>query len=56
MQSAKELKAVAVGLPTGVSTMEQLMRSGANYIATSITDLPLLIEKISKNSSSDEKA
>jgi phosphoglycolate phosphatase len=52
MQSAKELKAVAVGLPTGVSTMEQLMRNGANYIATSITDLPLLIEKINKNSSS----
>lgn len=49
MQSAKELKAVAVGLPTGVSTMEQLMRNGANYIATSITDLPFLIEKISKD-------
>src|SRR4030066_591407 len=31
MQSAKELKAVAVGLPTGVSTMEQLTRNGANY-------------------------
>ncbi len=50
MQSAKELKAVAVGLPTGVSTMEQLMRNGANYIATSIIDLPFLIEKINKDS------
>jgi len=48
MQSAKELKAIAVGLPTGVSTMEQLMSKGANYIITSITDLPLLIEKINK--------
>jgi HAD superfamily hydrolase (TIGR01509 family) len=55
MQSAKELKAVAVGLPTGVSTMEQLMRNGANYIATSIIDLPLLIEKINKGSNSEEK-
>jgi HAD superfamily hydrolase (TIGR01509 family) len=55
MQSAKELKAVAVGLPTGVSTMEQLMRNGANYIITSITDLPLLIEKINK-AQSEEKA
>jgi pyrophosphatase PpaX len=50
IQSAKELKIVAVGLPTGVSTMEQLMRNGANYIITSITDLPLLIEKMNKDS------
>jgi len=52
IQSAKELKAVAVGLPTGVSTIEQLIRNGANYIVTSITDLPPLIEKINKSSSS----
>jgi phosphoglycolate phosphatase len=49
MQSAKELKAIAVGLPTGASTIEQLMRHGANYIITSITDLPVLIEKINKS-------
>jgi phosphoglycolate phosphatase len=48
MQSARELKAIAVGLPTGASTIEQLMRHGANYIITSITDLPVLIEKINK--------
>jgi phosphoglycolate phosphatase-like HAD superfamily hydrolase len=48
MQSAKELKAIAVGLPTGVSSIEQLMSYGANYIITSITDLPILIEKIRK--------
>jgi HAD superfamily hydrolase (TIGR01509 family) len=48
MQSAKELKAIAVGLPTGVSTMEQLTGHGANYIITSITDMPVLIEKINK--------
>jgi phosphoglycolate phosphatase len=48
MQSAKELKAIAVGLPTGASTIEQLMRYGANYVITSITDLPVLIEKINK--------
>jgi pyrophosphatase PpaX len=46
MQSALALKAIAVGLPTGVSTIEQLMSGGANYLITSITDLPLLIEKI----------
>jgi HAD superfamily hydrolase (TIGR01509 family) len=48
MQSASVLKAIAVGLPTGVSTTEQLMSNGANYIITSITDLPLLIEQINK--------
>jgi len=48
MESAKALKAIAVGLPTGTSTIEQLMVHGANYIITSITDLPVLIEKINK--------
>jgi HAD superfamily hydrolase (TIGR01509 family) len=48
MESAKELQAIAVGFPTGASKIEQLMRHGANYIITSITDLPVLIEKISK--------
>jgi pyrophosphatase PpaX len=49
MQSAKELKAIAVGLPTGLSTMEQLKSNGANYIITSLTDLPVLIKKINEN-------
>jgi hypothetical protein len=35
--------------------MEQLMSNGANYIITSITDLPLLIEKMNKTQS-EEKA
>jgi HAD superfamily hydrolase (TIGR01549 family) len=48
MESASELKAIAVGLPSGASKIEQLMRHGANYIITSITDLPVLIEKINK--------
>jgi len=48
MQAAKEIKAVAIGLPTGVSTKEQLINQGANYIITSITDLPILIERINK--------
>jgi len=48
MESARELKAIAVGLPTGTSTTEQLTVHGANYIITSITDLPVLIDKINK--------
>ena len=46
MESAQELKAIAVGLPTGTSTVEQLSNHGANYIITSITDLPILIDKL----------
>lgn len=48
IQCARELRAIAVGLPTGISTVQQLTSQGANYIITSITDLPVLIEKINK--------
>jgi HAD superfamily hydrolase (TIGR01549 family) len=49
MQSAKEIKAVAVGLTTGFSTTEQLMGNGANFIVTTLTDLPTLIKEINKD-------
>ena len=49
MQSAKEMKAVAVGLTTGFSTTEQLMNNGANFIITMLTDLPTLIKEINKD-------
>jgi HAD superfamily hydrolase (TIGR01549 family) len=48
MQSASELKAIAIGLTSGLSTTEQLMGNGANYIITSLTDLPVLIKKINE--------
>jgi pyrophosphatase PpaX len=48
MQSAAELKAVAVGIPTGTATIEQLKSLGANYIITAISDLPLLIKELNK--------
>jgi phosphoglycolate phosphatase len=48
MQAATEIKATAIGIPTGVSTKEQLVNEGAHYIVTSITDLPILIERINK--------
>jgi len=44
MECARELKVVAVGLSTGVSTQKELMNAGANYLITSIADLPSLIE------------
>ena len=49
MQSAKELKAIAIGLPTGISTQKQLTTHGANYIITALSDLPVLIKKMEKN-------
>ncbi len=48
MKCAKDLEAIAVGLPTGVSTTAELIDAGANYVITSITDLPVLIEQINK--------
>ncbi len=49
MQSAKELEAIAVGLTSDLSTTDQLMNNGANYIITSLNDLPVLIKEINKN-------
>lgn len=50
MQCAKELKVIAVGLPTGVPSQRELIASGADYLITSITDLPMLIETIRHDS------
>lgn len=46
---ARELEVIAVGIPTGVSTQKELVEAGANYIITSITDLPILIKQINKS-------
>ena len=46
MDCARDLKAVAVGLSTGVSTQKDLINAGANYLVTSIADLPSLVETI----------
>jgi pyrophosphatase PpaX len=48
MKCAKELEAVAVGLLTEASSKEELVASGANYVITSLVDLPTLIEQINK--------
>ncbi len=53
MRSAKELGAVAAGLPTGVSTVEQLIVGGADFIVTSMADLPELIKKLNENEPSE---
>jgi HAD superfamily hydrolase (TIGR01549 family) len=48
MQSATELKAMAVGLTSSLSTPDKLMSVGANYVITSLTDLPVLVKKINE--------
>ena len=48
MKCARELKVTAVGLPTGVSTLKDLVSSGANYFITSLADLPSLVENVGK--------
>ena len=48
MQSAKEINAIAVGISTGTATLEQLKQNSANYIITSLSDLPRLIKEINR--------
>lgn len=48
MRSAVEMKAIAVGIPTGISTQEALVQAGATYITTSLIDLPTLIHQINQ--------
>ena len=47
--AAKELNVKAIGLTTGISTKEQLIKHGANHIIASITELVPFIEKINNN-------
>lgn len=48
MKSAVEMKTIAVGIPTGISTQEALVQAGATYIITSLIDLPTLIHQINQ--------
>lgn len=48
MRCARELGVVAVGLSTGTNSEKELTDSGANYITTSISDLPILVQTINK--------
>lgn len=49
MKCARDLGAIAVGTPTGVSDPKELISAGANYMVTSITDIPTLIEHLNDN-------
>ncbi len=43
---AKAVRALAVGVLTGLTKLEDLKRSGADYVIPSISELPALIRKI----------
>jgi HAD superfamily hydrolase (TIGR01509 family) len=49
MQSAKALGAIAVGLPTGVSSVEQLVAGGADCVVTSMSDVALLVKRLKES-------
>jgi len=52
MHCAKELGSIATGLPTGVSTADDLVGAGANHLISSLAELPVLIGQINKSQSS----
>jgi HAD superfamily hydrolase (TIGR01509 family) len=48
MRCARELGMLAVGLPADVSPQQELVDSGANYIITTMTDLPVLLDDMNR--------
>ncbi|MFB0501215.1 MAG: HAD family hydrolase [Candidatus Bathyarchaeia archaeon] len=46
MSCAKKLNVVAVGVATGISSPKELMRAGATYLISSLTDIPTLIRQL----------
>jgi HAD superfamily hydrolase (TIGR01549 family) len=48
MRCARDVGTVAVGVPTGISTQQELIDAGANYFLSSITDLPSLVQEMNR--------
>jgi phosphoglycolate phosphatase len=48
IQCAVQLNVLAVGVTTGLSSREELTCSGAHYIASSVTDIPILVEQLNR--------
>lgn len=49
MMCAHELNVIAIGVVTGISSVQELTRAGATYIASSFTELPTLIQQLNKS-------
>jgi phosphoglycolate phosphatase len=48
MACAKKLDVLAVGVATGISSIEDLSQSGAHYLASSANDVPILIQQLDR--------
>jgi len=48
VECARQLKVLAVGVATGFSSIEDLTRAGADYLASSSTDIPTLVEQLNR--------
>ena len=48
IQCARRLKVLAVGVATGFSSIEELARAGADYLASSSTDIPTIVQQLSR--------
>jgi HAD superfamily hydrolase (TIGR01549 family) len=48
MECARQLDVLAVGVATGISSIEELSNSGANYLASSADDTPLLVQQLNR--------
>ena len=50
MKCARQLEVLAVGVSTGFSSIEELTRAGADYLASSSKDVPALVEQLNRKS------
>jgi phosphoglycolate phosphatase len=48
VECAVQLNVLAVGVTTGLSSLEELTHSGAHYIASSVTNIPILVKELNK--------
>jgi phosphoglycolate phosphatase len=51
IECAIQLNVLAVGVTTGLSSIEELTCSGAHYIASSANDIPILIQQLNSENS-----
>lgn len=48
IECARKLDVLAVGVTTGLSSLEELIDSGTNYVASSVKEIPILVEQLNR--------